>query len=598
MATVHLIDTPKRTALTAHSTALRTTLKEWEKSFALSHDGRKPGKDDIKACPEIAKTYKEYNRAREVLAGKLGAEALVSPSARTNGKQKRRIEEQSSDVETKTKPALKSTPRKAREFQTMAHPSALDLYDPPLSASPRPYLRNAIGPTPQRDGKVLGLFDMLSNSGRSSQATPSTKKRKIDVCHEGLGQQGDGENVGLVAQTPSRKRTKGDLLDHLDGGFDSASKRRHTRTPASEGKKFMLSQFFATPNAMRFTEIAEEQEEDGVTRAPGDGDKTPLRAQVLGTRSQNAARVNQPAPDATPEYLKRSYSFKDRLLSVSTLAVGASRAQSTTDLLHNGFTSPSAVRTGPPTLRRYKSGPKPLSEIVEGLRKIEDERHDDDLDALREMEGGQVNVLVEDSQFADLNPAAEFGEGGDENQAPRRVWKKKGQKRTTRRANMKPVKMKPKDENKFVGEDGSNDDEEDLDAVEEMQKAGYTARTVSGDAHQTNMADDDNNVDTEGSDVGFVDAASDGNSEDDTDPSRPKVRSNKRPNHGKEAEGVHDMKHKTKDGRKGNTDQEKQKKGPTINPNAASHMNFRSLKIKNKNSKAKGGRGRFGRKGR
>src|ERR1700748_3099055 len=71
MPTVHLIDTPKRSALAAHSANLRTKLKQWEKSFAASHSGQKPGKEDIKACLEIAKTYKEYNRVRDVLDGKL-----------------------------------------------------------------------------------------------------------------------------------------------------------------------------------------------------------------------------------------------------------------------------------------------------------------------------------------------------------------------------------------------------------------------------------------------------------------------------------------------------------------------------------------------
>jgi hypothetical protein len=40
------------------------------------------------------------------------------------------------------------------------------------------------------------------------------------------------------------------------------------------------------------------------------------------------------------------------------------------------------------------------------------------------------------------------------------------------------------------------------------------------------------------------------------------------------------------------------RRGPTINPNAVSHQNFRSLKIRNKNTKGQGGNGRFGRKGR
>lgn len=35
------------------STVLRQELKEWEKSFATAHKGRKPGREDIKQCPKI-----------------------------------------------------------------------------------------------------------------------------------------------------------------------------------------------------------------------------------------------------------------------------------------------------------------------------------------------------------------------------------------------------------------------------------------------------------------------------------------------------------------------------------------------------------------
>jgi hypothetical protein len=51
--------------------------------------------------------------------------------------------------------------------KNVSYPNLLDSYDSPSSASPRQYLVTAIGPTPQRDGKVLGLSDLLSNSGRS-----------------------------------------------------------------------------------------------------------------------------------------------------------------------------------------------------------------------------------------------------------------------------------------------------------------------------------------------------------------------------------------------------------------------------------------------
>jgi hypothetical protein len=36
-----------------HLHTLRLELKQWEKDFVDSHDGRKPGREDIKKNPEI-----------------------------------------------------------------------------------------------------------------------------------------------------------------------------------------------------------------------------------------------------------------------------------------------------------------------------------------------------------------------------------------------------------------------------------------------------------------------------------------------------------------------------------------------------------------
>lgn len=623
MRNVHLLDTPKRTSLTAHSTTLRTKLKDWEKSFAAIHEGRKPGKDDIKNCPDISKAYKEYNRVRDVLAGKLDAQALQSPRTKKTSTSGRHGNGNSNNTEGRIDAKVTFTPQKIKgphrhETHPM-HPNQIDPYDPPASASPRPYLLNAIGPTPQRDGKVLGLFDLLSNSGRSSKSTPTARKRNIDAAQDIPGEQANAaDSGGMIAQTPSRKRSRnedrvGDLLEHLDGGPDSASRQRHQRTPASEGKKFMLSQFFTTPSTMRFATITEE--ENHSPKATNTGDKAPLKSHVLRDQSHDVAKTELAAPDATPAYLKRSYSFKDRLLSVSTSTSGTIRAHNANASQNaTTFTSPSAVRTGPPTLRRYKSGPKPLSEIVRGLRKIEDERHDDDLDALRELEGGgPINALVEDSQFAGLDDgeAELVAEADDdtENHPPRRLWKKKGQKRSTRRANMRPVKMKPRDDNVWVAEDAGDDDSDGGDdednqsaAVQEMQDVAVQKKVRGGNerpiAEGSVSGAESGDVDYDDDDEEF-----DGDDADENVNGTHKIlknrhgRSTSNPRHDKHDFSTSETGKATKQKRKVKDKAEK-KTGPTINPNAISHMNFRSLKIKNKNSKAKGGRGKLGRKGR
>ncbi len=42
-----------RSLIEDRSTQLRAELKQWERDFALSHSGRKAGREDIKQAPEI-----------------------------------------------------------------------------------------------------------------------------------------------------------------------------------------------------------------------------------------------------------------------------------------------------------------------------------------------------------------------------------------------------------------------------------------------------------------------------------------------------------------------------------------------------------------
>ncbi len=218
---------------------------------------------------------------------------------------------------------------------------------------------------------------------------------------------------------------------------------------------------------------------------------------------------------------------------------------------------------------------------------MEDERHDDDLDALREMECGQVNanVLVDSQLIGPDSGAAEstVADNVDEKGVPRRAWKKRGQKRTTRTSKMRPVRMKPKDENKFVAQQSESESEDELAAVEETQLIARGIVEEAADEEEQQSQEDGDDGPNDGSndefdDNDYNDELQEGKKREVADESR--------------LETVKATKSKSKD-----KDKQKQKKGPTINPNAVSHMNFRSLKIKNKNSKAKG-RGRFGRKGR
>lgn len=103
------------------------------------------------------------------------------------------------------------------------------------ASSPMP-LKSALGPTPQRDGKVLGLFDLLSASGGST-ATP-VAKRMASLGADAL-------------QTPSRKRKLADIAEEDENEDIGAS-------PPSSSKLY-LDRLFATPSTMRYASVVENE---------------------------------------------------------------------------------------------------------------------------------------------------------------------------------------------------------------------------------------------------------------------------------------------------------------------------------------------------
>lgn len=221
-----------------------------------------------------------------------------------------------------------------------------------------------------------------------------------------------------------------------------------------------------------------------------------------------------------------------------------------------------------------KAAGRGLSALVRGLREMEDERLDEELDMLREMESkgapkddfDQPKILVNDSQRPDMPLGPDGGldvdedgveyadEGKGRDGKPLKVWKKKGQKRTTRRVLMKPNSAKWKPEPAWsVGQ--VNGDEED--GVVETQAASAD-RSTDWKEHCCNS---DEYEDIEGS-QGATEAGN----------------------------GGMDVLNKNLQKTEALASKKVKKK-----ISATAHANFRALKIRNKQSKGKKG-GRFGRK--
>ncbi|KAJ5115866.1 hypothetical protein N7456_000214 [Penicillium angulare] len=552
-----------RSELAAQAVSVRSELKIWEREFAVTHEGKKAGRDDIKNNPEIAAKYKEYGRLKNLEAALIRRENRQQQEFDSQAKKRKHTSptgpSQLSHSTTPRKSArgIFATPTNNRTAKI--HPSQLDPYDSPSTfrrlfspsthkqglPAPSP-LKAAIGPTPQRDGKALGLFDMLSESG-GSNATPSAKRQK-DALAAGFRTPSKPKRFDPIAEAPEEE------------GEEESS--RLSRTPASSTKQFYLANLFATPTTMRYAAMV-EGEDNNAANGHGNGNGQELEGPV--SRHSN--------PSETPSFLRRSN-------------IGRFPPQSANE---NGGLSPIASRK--PT--QFAS--RGLSSLVQGLRDMEEERMEDDWDVLREIEEEQdmLNFEAMESQAIET-----------EYQRP---YKKKGQKRTTRKVNMRPViskKTKTQTQTQTTpdvsDEESDNENENEVTAVPETQiQQQPTDNAADGNqdqGHDENDIASLHSISDAGSDFeGDTDADSDGDpeyGESAKPPPRPKSFSERI----KEAvamvkpaakEPAAESTQKQQIGKKAETEKE-EKQRPARKLNPQTHANYRSLKIGNRG----GGRGR------
>ncbi|KAI5863732.1 DNA replication/checkpoint protein [Durotheca rogersii] len=469
---------------------LRAELKRFEADWSSQNGGTKPRREDIKQNPEIARKYKQYNQVRDILSGKVpppkAKETTLSVRKRKlDGSIGQRPAKQVKPVETPSRVRQRDVDPEL--FET---PSTRKLFSPAVPTS--------IGPTPQRDGRILGLFDLLEENDEN---TPSKSRHA------------DGLKDVDIQVTPSKKTGE-------------AGRRRvaqSSRTPKSASKR-------ATPDTFM----------------------TPSRRRNGNTSARTPSSVSK-LHLSTPSFLRRA-------------------PLATVD--ENGeYLSPAPLR-----LPRKPLG-RSLSSVVASLRKLEEEALDDDLEALREMESEanpsapakpakpKEDILEPDSQqqqrllgafddegLYDSAPEDQVGRDGQ----PLRVYKKKGQKRTTRRANMKPVQSKRPQET--IAEEESEDDDDD-DVVPETQ-----AQAAGADRGEPSPP-----VDL-GSESEF-DPAADEEAEEE---GKPAAKAGKSKRAAKEAEG---QKEKGKEKKEGKIRKAARK------VNELAHANFKRLKLKNNGAK-------------
>ncbi|KAK1638915.1 DNA replication regulator SLD2 [Colletotrichum phormii] len=471
------MDDPTKAEYELQSQTLRAELKTWETSWAKSHDGKKPGRDDIKCNADIAQKYKQYNKVRDILSGK------VPPPSKEVPRPKKQDEI----------PPLARTPSKKHKHTETPSKRRTNPEDVGLTTTPSisrtlfsPVAPRSIGPTPQRDGRVLGLFDLMVER---ELGTPSRKNMNINTSAD-----------ARVMTTPRKRATPMDEEDDAKFG----------RTPMSTGKRQMLDSFM-----------------------------TPLKNKAVPAADAKTPTTVSKLQFSTPSFLKR-------------------------------HTQPPPSKSedfaAPPLRLPRKPLVRGLSAIVASLRKVEEDNLDneDELEALREAEGEVMQPKVHPKPKADILaadsrvnlPLGGFDEEAlydspDEEQVgrdgmPLRIFKKKGQKRTTRRSNMKPVHVKRP--SAPAEEENQQEGDEEEEVVPKTQNSG-------------DPEDDYDELAGSGSDSEF-------------DESAPKAKSTKK-------------KEEKKTEKK--TEKEGTVKKAVRKVNAMAHTNFRRLKLKNNG--AKGGTG-------
>lgn len=244
-----------------------------------------------------------------------------------------------------------------------------------------------------------------------------------------------------------------------------------------------------------------------------------------------------------------------------------------------------------------------LSALVRGLRAMENERLDEEMELLREIEGGSDptgrgaatgapsgkrpelkpdDVLVQDSQPPDmpLGPDEHHESQNEDDRLqgtgrdgkPLRVWKKRGQKRSTRMVIMKPSLAKWKPEPKWEGGEGSEGEQV---VVPETQVPVKATKVPEGQEdlslHERDFGDQTHSK-----------------SDDELSVRGTKKRKKMKEKEIDIAAKMGKATAESKNGEGPPTKKKKKKVAPTAN------ANFRALKIRGKGSKGRGAR--FGRR--
>ncbi|CAN8105109.1 unnamed protein product [Discula destructiva] len=453
------MDSPTRQRYEMQSKDLRVKIKSWEVDFCKAHNGNKPGRKDIKES-EMSGTYKEYQRLRDILSGKFPpptAPKTATDNVKSHRKRKSPEQPQQAPSQTPSTKRFKTLETPSSRRQHLGDAVALNMFTPGSgSLTPSlsrklfdvsPAIPTSIGPTPQRDGRVLGLFDSLPfkdadidspckpngavrlsdviEAGRQAMATQKTPRKASRLSSD--GQPGDSSAAAL-GRTPSSRHKR------HDGGVGPSS----SSSSSSPQKSLLLSTPLKQDGAGR------------VARTPGtsgSGSVSRLQFQTPAfLRRIPMPRINEDSSFVSPE-IKMRLPRKPLLRGLSSVVADLRRMQEAeldedldalreAEMEMEGDGGPSKPVNR--SILSDKSDPPAISKDVNNVE-TRTERQANDLILEEDKEKQALNLLGGFDDEGDYDSAGEQDAGLDRNGNPLRVYKKKGQKRTTRKSNMKPV---------------------------------------------------------------------------------------------------------------------------------------------------------------
>ncbi|RMY67411.1 hypothetical protein D0863_07804 [Hortaea werneckii] len=384
---------------------LKAALKAWEKSFAAENGGKKPGREDIKKDASISAKYREYDRLRRPTS-------FAKPAETPRRQRCLRPESAHKRTALRERPGNTAAATPNRAAKTTFAPEVVQEQEPEPEPTPA-FIRSALGPTPQKDGQILGIFDLPQS------ATPSKRL-----------------SMPSVAESPTAKSSPSKRSAHL---LESPGPKQLSATPQSTSKRRWLDAFAGTP-------LKRKHEEDGA-QTPGTAKRQYSTPSFL-KRTSSLAPIEE--EDGSGPLFKKPR--KGMVRSLSSLIQNLrkqeeERMDDEWDILNE--------------LEAEEQNPAPSRPSNASRVLVED---------------SQVQEPSEMPLGPDRAPESEEEEGsGPEDGGlgpdgkPRKPWKKKGLKRQTRRVIMRPVMHRPK---KAAELDTVNEEDEDGDqVVEETQLA-------------------------------------------------------------------------------------------------------------------------------